>query len=340
MGKIKRGGPKRAPKVPLRRSPRIAPKALAVVPPTGAGALELLRAIPEERVWLESQQSHQTRRAYRGDVLNFMRTMGINETNEFRKVDRMAVVAWKRRMEGDGAKPRTVRRRLAALSSLFSHLVDQHVVHANPVREIRRPRVNRKQGTTAAFSPAQARKLLDAPDAETLQGLRDRAILSIGLQVGPRRSEIAGLNVKDFHMNAGYPSLHFIRKGGEDHSLAVHPQAAERIRTYLDAAGHGDDRDGPLFRPLRKSWRVETLRRHLDPDLIDRIVRKYARRIGLKQGFSAHSMRATFITRALDNGASLEEVQRAAGHADATTTKLYDRRGYNPEKSASFFASY
>jgi site-specific recombinase XerD len=47
-----------------------------------------------------------------------------------------------------------------------------------------------------------------------------------------------------------------------------------------------------------------------------------------------------FITRALDNGASLEEVQRAAGHADATTTKLYDRRGYNPEKSASFFASY
>jgi len=51
-------------------------------------------------------------------------------------------------------------------------------------------------------------------------------------------------------------------------------------------------------------------------------------------------MRATFITRALDNGASLGEVHRAAGHADATTTELYDRRGYNPEKSASFFASY
>ena len=51
-------------------------------------------------------------------------------------------------------------------------------------------------------------------------------------------------------------------------------------------------------------------------------------------------MRATFITRTLENGASLEEVQRAAGHADASTTKLYDRRGYNPEKSASFFANY
>jgi site-specific recombinase XerD len=51
-------------------------------------------------------------------------------------------------------------------------------------------------------------------------------------------------------------------------------------------------------------------------------------------------MRAAFITTALANGASLEDVQEAAGHADPDTTKLYDRRGYNPEKSASFFASY
>ena len=70
------------------------------------------------------------------------------------------------------------------------------------------------------------------------------------------------------------------------------------------------------------------------------ILRKYARAIGLDCGYSEHSMRATFITTALDNGASLEDVQWAAGHADPSTTKLYDRRGYNPEKSASFFANY
>lgn len=322
------------------REPRKKSGTLAVAPSTGAGMLDVLRAIPEERVWLESQQSPQTRRAYRSDVVHFMHTMQITETPEFRKVDRMALVAWKRKMEEDGAKPRTIRRRLSALSSLFSHLVDRHVVETNPVREIRRPRVNRKQGTTHAFSAAQARKLLDAPAEDTVQGLRDRAILSVGLQVGPRRSEIASLKVKDFHNNAGYDSLHFIRKGGEDHSLAVHPQTAERIRKYLAAAGHAYDEDGPLFRPVRSNWRAENMRRNLDPDLIDRMVRKHLHAIGMHRGFSAHSMRATFITRALENGASLEEVQRAAGHADATTTKLYDRRGYNPEKSASFFVSY
>jgi site-specific recombinase XerD len=74
--------------------------------------------------------------------------------------------------------------------------------------------------------------------------------------------------------------------------------------------------------------------------MIDRVLRKYAAKIGLKRGYSAHSMRATFITTALENGAGLEDVQLAAGHADPSTTKLYDRRGYNPEKSASFFANY
>lgn len=81
-------------------------------------------------------------------------------------------------------------------------------------------------------------------------------------------------------------------------------------------------------------------RRPLDPDAIDRIVENCARTLGLYRGYSAHSMRATFITTALENGCSLEDVQRAAGRADPSTTKLYDRRGYNPEKSAAFFANY
>ena len=114
----------------------------------------------------------------------------------------------------------------------------------------------------------------------------------------------------------------------------------ERIRTYLEAAGHADDLDGPLFRPLSHNRKAQEARRHMDPDAIDRVLRKHAKAIGLGRGYSAHSMRATFITTALENGATLDDVQRAAGHAEPGTTKLYDRRGYNPEKSASFFATY
>ena len=303
-------------------------------------SVELLQAVPEEEVWLAGQLSVHTRRAYKQDVGHFVATMGIRSADELRRVNRAAVVAWQNRMREEGVKPRTIRRRLSALSSLFAHLVDHRAADVNPLREIKRPRVNRRQGTTKAFSPKEARRILDAPDASTIRGLRDRAILSVGFQAGPRRSEIASLLVKDFHTNAGFKSLHFVRKGGEDLSLALNPQTTQRIADYLSAAGHGGDLDGPLFLPTGSNQFHKIDRRHIHPETVDRILRRYVAALGLDVGYSAHSMRATFITTALNNGASLEDVQRDVGHADPTTTRLYDRRGHDPERSASFFAIY
>jgi len=74
---------------------------------------------------------------------------------------------------------------------------------------------------------------VDKPDPGMLLGVRDRAMLAVGLQVGFRRTEIAGLQVGDFHMNRGFDSLKVVRKGGKKGSLAIHPQAAQRIRDYL-----------------------------------------------------------------------------------------------------------
>jgi integrase len=94
------------------------------------------------------------------------------------------------------------------------------------------------------------------------------------------------------------------------------------------------------LRVVRPNGKRQDPRRPMDPDAIDHVVRKFATALKLERGYSAHSMRATFITTALDNGAQLEDVQKAVGHRDPSTTKLYDRRGYNPEKAASFFATY
>ncbi len=303
--------------------------------------LERLAEIPEEEVWLASQKSARTRRAYRLDVAHFMRTLGITTPDQLRQVDHRAVIAWERIMrEEERAAASTVRRRLAALSSLFKHLVRHGAAHRNPVADVARPSINREEGSTLAFSKAQARKLLDAPAEDTLAGLRDRAILSVGLQVGLRRAEIAGLRVDDLHQNRGFDALRLTRKGGRRDALAINLQAAQRIRAYLALAGHGSDHAGPLFRPLRGNAKPHNPAGQLDPDAIDRMVRKHAATIGLPRGYSAHSMRATFITTALENGAQLEDVQKAAGHRDPSTTKLYDRRGYNPERAASFFAIY
>jgi site-specific recombinase XerD len=300
-----------------------------------------LADIPEEEIWLAKQKSKRTRRAYKLDVQHFMRTLHITTYEELRRVDHKAVISWERIMrEVDGDAPSTVRRRLSALSSLFKHLVRYDFAEKNPVTEVERPAINRRHGTTLAFSKLDAGKLLNAPAEDTIEGLRDRAILSVGLQAGLRRAEIAALAVEDLHQNRGFDSLWVVRKGGRRESLAIHPSTAQRIRAYLDAAGHAEDLDGPMFRPLSHNRKGQEGRRHMDPDAIDRVLRKYAKAIGITRGYSAHSMRATFVTTALENGCPLEDVQRAAGHAEPGTTKLYDRRGYDPEKSASFFATY
>ena len=193
---------------------------------------------------------------------------------------------------------------------------------------------------TRSFSQNEARKILDAPDTETLMGLRDRAILSLGFQSGLRRSEIVKLKVGDYFINAGYPSIRVRRKGGKKGDMALNPNTAQRIETYMEKAGNKEDKESALFLAV-KGKKGQDDRRHLDSKRVEAILFRYCKQVGIPtSGYSAHSMRATFITRALDNGAPLEDVQAAAGHVDPSTTKLYDRRGYNPERSASFFANY
>jgi integrase/recombinase XerD len=118
-----------------------------------------LADIPEEEIWLAKQKSKRTRRAYKLDVQHFMRTLHIRSYDELHQVDHRAVIAWERIMrEIDEAEPSTVRRRLAALSSLFKHLVRHGHAEANPVTEVERPAINRREGSTLAFSKVDAAK--------------------------------------------------------------------------------------------------------------------------------------------------------------------------------------
>jgi integrase/recombinase XerD len=131
---------------------------------TAVGTVAALAAIPEEEIWLAKQKSGRTRRAYRLDVQHFLRTLAIGPAAELRAADHKAVIAWERFMrESEHAAPSTIRRRVAALSSMFKHLVRHGHAARNPVADIERPAINRDEGSTLAFSRAQARKLLDAP---------------------------------------------------------------------------------------------------------------------------------------------------------------------------------
>lgn len=316
--------------------PIIAPNSKA---PT---TVAMIADIPEEEIWLASLKSRNTRRAYRSDVRHFMRMIGITTQGELRHVTHKHVVAWDhfmREFESPPPSAATIRRRLSALSSLFTHLIKHTDININPVREIKRPPAD-VEGQTPAFARKEARKVLDAPPGDSLAGLRDRAILSIGFQAGLRREEIANLRVSDVITTNGFDALRVRGKRNKRRTVIINPQTAQRIGKYLNAAGHREEMHGPLIRPIGHNQHSTDERRKLSGEQIARIVRKYAALIGKTRGYAAHAMRATWVTTALANGADIVDVQQDAGHSDVSVTRRYDRRRQNPEKSAAFFATY
>ncbi len=303
---------------------------LTVTPPGRLSRAEFqgLTDVPPEAEWFANIDNAKTRRAYQIDLADFMAT-------------RAHVIAWRKALEARQLSGATVRRKLAALSSLFEHLCEANAVTHNPVKGVKRPRADGNEGKTPALGDAQARALLDAPDASTLKGKRDRAILSTFLYHGLRREELCLLTVKDMTQRRGVAHLRIHGKGNKLRYLPLHPGTAERLTDYLEAAGHGAIPAAPLFKPVRNN-RTGTTDKAMTPDGVYKVVLFYMREIGLGavEGMGAHALRATAGTNALLNNADIAKVQEWFGHANISTTRLYDRRHSRPEDSPTFRVSY
>ena len=243
-----------------------------------------------------------------------------------------------------------------SLSSLFKYLRDKHAIKYNPAKDVQRPRAESGEGKTPAIADLQARKLLDASDEtrpsllrqgrlsdkdDSTRNKRDRAILSTLLFHGLRREELCKLKVRDFqHVRKGVPHLKIHVKGGKIRYVPLHPGTNAIILGYLDAAGHGADENGALFRPVKnnRTTRLDRLDNAITPHGIYKLVKAYSAQLGFEIG--PHSLRATAATNALDHNADIKKVKDWLGHAHISTTEIYDHRRSRPEDSPTFKVSY
>src|SRR6202011_3028762 len=107
------------------------------------------------------------RRAYKNDVAEFVAFTRLRSFAELRGISRAHVIAWRKNLESRHLSPATIRRKLSALSALFDYLCESNAVVGNPVDGVKRPMANGNEGSTPALGDAQARKLLEAPPADT-----------------------------------------------------------------------------------------------------------------------------------------------------------------------------
>jgi site-specific recombinase XerD len=303
---------------------------------------EKLCDVPAEAEWFANLDSEQTRRAYKSDIESFSRFVGINRPQDFRQIARAHVLAWRADLEKQALAGASIRRKLAALASLFDFLCDANAVTHNPVRGVKRPRVESVEGKTPALSNEQARALLNAPPGDTLKGLRDRAILSVLLHHGLRREELVKLRVRDFaQQRRGVPHLEVHGKGGKLRWVELSQKCKLAVRAYLKIAGHGKDLDGALFRSISGPLNAEGTRAMRAGGVYSSVVKHYMSQSGIEgENMGPHVLRATAATRALENGADLASTMRWLGHSNISTTKIYDRRSESAGRSPTQRVKY
>jgi integrase/recombinase XerD len=215
---------------------------------------------------------------------------------------------------------------LAAIRSFFDVLVQRHVVMLNPARSVRTERYSAVEGRTPEITVEQCRRLLGSLQAHSVIELRDRAVIAVLIYTAARAGAVAKLRLKDFVHDGEQFTLRFAEKGGKARSIPVRHDLERYLKEYLAATSlSGSPKDHPLFCTAAGRLNVLTPKGMNGAD-IGRMLKRRLKTAGLPMNLSPHSFRSCAATDLLLQGIALEDVQQLLGHADARTTRLYDRR--------------
>lgn len=224
---------------------------------------------------------------------------------------------------GTSLAPPSVKQSLAALRMLFDYMVIGHAIEVNPAGSVRGPKYVVKKGKTPVLTAAETRMLLDSIPADTIAGLRDRALIAAMVYSFARVGAVVHMNVEDYYQNGKRFWFRLHEKGGKFHEVPAHHRAEELVDAYLAAARIAEGRKTPLFRTLDRHRRLTGSRVY--PNDVLRMIKRYARRSGLSDRICCHTFRATGITTYLLNGGTLERAASIAAHESTRTTQLYNR---------------
>ena len=296
--------------------------------------------------WLVRTPSHDTRTNYARDLRQFcdFALIAPDRLEALTCVVPLQVAAWRDHLQQQGMTASTIRRKLTVLRSLFSYLRTYGYLGANPAHShfVAAPAVPR-DGKTVGLTPEECRRLLDAPDAQTPVGIRDRAILGVLAYSACRVGELVKVRVGDYKSSGGHKILEIHGKGGKERRAPLHPEAFERLEAWLNIAAIRDDEDGPMFRPPRTSrgsGHDGFARRPLSRRAVQFGVEKLVRRLGLDPAVTVHSLRVTALTTARERGCDIIDLQIFAGHSDPRTTLTYIRNRDRLSQSPAYALKY
>jgi integrase/recombinase XerC len=256
----------------------------------------------------ERGASPHTLRGYATDLAEFRTFLARHGVTELARADSRAIRAWLAWLHDRKLAKSSIARKLATVRSCFKFLARRGAVELNPARQVRSPKLPKR---LPSFLPKdESKDLLDLLPEPSAAGLRDRALLELLYASGLRVAECCGLDRDDVDRRQG--TVRVMGKGGKERVVPAGDAALQAVDAWL--AVRGEER-GPLFTNSR-GGRLTTRSVH-------RIVKGRARAAGIDRRVTPHTLRHSFATHMLGEGADLRLIQELLGHSRLSTTQRY-----------------
>ncbi|HWI51062.1 MAG TPA: site-specific tyrosine recombinase XerD [Symbiobacteriaceae bacterium] len=255
-----------------------------------------------------------TLESYGRDLRQYSEFLETDDESALDSVSRNTIVNYLLYLQSQGKATATIARRLAALKAFYQFLVREKRIGSDPTANLESPKLEKR--LPKVLSVTEVERLLAQPDAGQAAGVRDRAMLELLYATGIRVSELVSLDVTDVNLEMGY--IKCSGKGSKERIVPLGSLAIQSCREYLS---------GARTRLVREREELALFVNHHGHRLTRqgfwKIVKKYAEDAKIEKEITPHTLRHSFATHLLENGADLRSVQEMLGHADISTTQIY-----------------
>ncbi len=256
--------------------------------------------------------SSNTMMSYKRDILKFIEHLEKNGT-KIEKTNGTSVLEYLMGLQKSGMSASTVSRSLASIRSLYRFMQNNGIITKDPTSQLHSLKSEKK--LPDVLTNEEVERLLSQPNVSELKGCRDKAMLEILYATGMRVSEMIDLKLSDVDMNIGYINCNH---GNKLRVIPIYSLAKKAVKDYIDGArsflvkGSGEDtlfvnyNGGKMTR--QGFWKI---------------IKNYAKTAGIETPITPHTLRHSFATHLLENGADLKSIQEMLGHTDISSTQVY-----------------
>ena len=271
--------------------------------------------------------SKHTLRSYAYDLDDYLVFCHHFDSNrEFTELEQTAIQAYLQYLSQGGLNAKTLARRLASIKSLYKYMSQHKLVNVNIAQGVKTPKIRKE--LPQFLSLKQAEKILTLPLGNDEKAFRERLLLELFYSTGVRISELVSIRFRDIRMEEGI--IHIFGKGGRERIVMIGSDTQITLRHYRKFLHERNiaEQDHYLFPALRRKKHGRN--GHIATRTVFNVAKKYLRMVSDDEKLSPHSLRHTFATHMLNNGADLIAIKDLLGHTSLSSTQVYTH--LKPEK--------